>query len=50
VVLKELGPKLKALVNVDDWLPEAYAIADGRAYREYLLYADPFDRFSIAAS
>jgi predicted metal-dependent enzyme (double-stranded beta helix superfamily) len=47
--LAQLTPKLKELVGVDDWLPDAYAAADGGAYRQYLLYADPLDRFSIVS-
>src|SRR6266702_4133249 len=47
--LAQLAPKLKELVVADDWLPDAYAAADGRAYRQYLLYADPLDRFSIVS-
>jgi predicted metal-dependent enzyme (double-stranded beta helix superfamily) len=34
---------------VDDWLPDAYAVADGKAYQQYLLYADPLERFSIVS-
>ncbi|UWU95812.1 cysteine dioxygenase [Bradyrhizobium sp. CB1015] len=47
--LARLVPKLKELVTTDDWLPDAYAAADGKAYRQYLLYADPLDRFSIVS-
>jgi predicted metal-dependent enzyme (double-stranded beta helix superfamily) len=47
--LAQLAPKLKELVVADDWLPDAYAAADGRAYRQFLLYADPLDRFSIVS-
>ncbi|MBC9876601.1 cysteine dioxygenase [Bradyrhizobium sp. INPA01-394B] len=47
--LARLAPKLKELVTADDWLPDAYAAADGKAYRQYLLYADPLDRFSIVS-
>lgn len=47
--LARLAPKLKELVLADDWLPDAYAAADGKAYRQYLLYADPLDRFSIVS-
>lgn len=47
--LAQLAPKLKELVVADDWLPDAYAAADGKAYRQYLLYADPLDRFSIVS-
>jgi len=49
LVLAELAPRLRELINADDWLPEAYAAADGRAYRQYLLYADPLERFSIVS-
>jgi len=47
--LARLAPKLKDLVTTDDWLPDPYAAADGKAYRQYLLYADPLDRFSIVS-
>jgi len=48
-IVAELSPKLKALVSVDDWLPAAYAVADGTAYQQHLLYADPLDRFSVVS-
>jgi 3-mercaptopropionate dioxygenase len=48
-ILAQLAPKLEALIQHDDWLPEAYAVADGRRYRQYLLYADALDRFSIVS-
>ncbi|MGY3454439.1 cysteine dioxygenase [Bradyrhizobium sp. USDA 4353] len=48
-LLAVLAPRLKELVTHDDWLPEAYAVADGHRYRQYLLYADPLDRFSIVS-
>ncbi len=48
-LLAQLTPKLKELIAADDWLPEAYAAVDGSAYRQYLLYADPLDRFSIVS-
>jgi predicted metal-dependent enzyme (double-stranded beta helix superfamily) len=48
-VLDLLGPRLKELVSEDDWLPDAYAVTDGRDYRQFLLYADPLDRFSIVS-
>ncbi|UFZ07514.1 cysteine dioxygenase [Bradyrhizobium ontarionense] len=49
VLLAALAPKLEELVAHDDWLPEAYAVADGGRYRQYLLYADPLERFSIVS-
>ncbi len=48
-VVAQLTPKLKDLVAIDDWLPDSFAVADGKAYRQYLLYADPLDRFSIVS-
>ncbi|MGJ4995364.1 cysteine dioxygenase [Bradyrhizobium sp. HKCCYLS3077] len=48
-LLAALAPKLKDLIAHDDWLPDAYAVADGARYRQYLLYADPLDRFSIVS-
>ena len=48
-ILAELGPKLQALIMSDDWLPAAYAVTAGSTYRQYLLYADPLDRFSIVS-
>ncbi|HLG83922.1 MAG TPA: cysteine dioxygenase [Bradyrhizobium sp.] len=47
--LARLAPKLRELVATDDWLPHAYAASHGEAYRQYLLYADPLDRFSIVS-
>jgi predicted metal-dependent enzyme (double-stranded beta helix superfamily) len=48
-ILAQLAPRLEALIATDDWLPEAYASADGSRYRQYLLYADPLDRFSVVS-
>jgi predicted metal-dependent enzyme (double-stranded beta helix superfamily) len=40
---------LRDLVSHDDWLPEAYAAPSPDAYRQYLLYCDPLERFSVAS-
>ena len=40
---------LAELVAHDDWLPEAFALSDPTHYRQYLLYADPLERFSVAS-
>lgn len=48
-ILAGLAPKLEALIQHDDWLPEAYAVVDGNRYRQNLLYADPLDRFSVVS-
>lgn len=37
------------LVKEDDWLPEAYAQPHPEYYQQYLLYADPEDRFSVVS-
>ena len=47
-----LGPArdlLSALVAHDDWLPEPFAASDPARYRQYLLYGDPLDRFSLVS-
>lgn len=40
---------LAALVARDGWLPEAFARPDPRSYRQYLLHADPLERFSVVS-
>jgi predicted metal-dependent enzyme (double-stranded beta helix superfamily) len=44
-----VSPLLADLVRQDDWLPEEYATAHPQYYRQYLLHADPLDRFSIVS-
>jgi predicted metal-dependent enzyme (double-stranded beta helix superfamily) len=44
------GRKLLAdLIAHDDWLPEAFAEPDPVRYRQYLLYCDPMERFSVVS-
>ncbi len=40
---------LRDLVRVDDWLPEVYARPHPEHYRQYLLYCDPLERFSVVS-
>ena len=40
---------LGALIGHDDWLPEEFARASTEGYRQYLLYCDPLERFSVAS-
>src|SRR5688572_5354166 len=40
---------MKRLVSRDDWLPEAMAQPHPQYYQQYLLYADPRDRFSVVS-
>ena len=40
---------LTRLIARDDWLPDFAAHADETHYRQYLLYCDPLERFSIVS-
>ena len=40
---------LEKLIAVDDWLPEEFTHPHPQYYQQYLLYADPMDRFSIVS-
>jgi len=40
---------LAELVAQDDWLPDAYAQPNPERYQQFLLYADPDDRFSVVS-
>ena len=40
---------LSDLVAHDDWLPDAFAISDPNRYRQYLLYGDPLERFTLVS-
>ena len=49
IILTEGGAFLSALVAEDDWLPEMFAQPHPDHYQQYLLYADPLDRFSMVS-
>jgi predicted metal-dependent enzyme (double-stranded beta helix superfamily) len=40
---------LKELIASDDWLPEFYTVPHPQYYQQYLLYADPLERFSVVS-
>jgi len=40
---------LRGLVSHDDWLPDEFAAPSPESYRQYLLYCDPLDRFSVVS-
>ncbi len=40
---------LRELITHDDWLPEAFAAPSRDVYRQYLLYCDPLERFSVVS-
>jgi len=48
-LLHEGRALLGALIARDDWLPDAFAAPDPERYRQYLLYCDPLERFSIVS-
>ena len=40
---------LRGIVTQDDWLPDAFAVPSSDSYRQYLLYCDPLERFSVVS-
>lgn len=40
---------LENLIAIDDWLPEEFTKPHPQYYQQYLLYADPLDRFSVVS-
>lgn len=48
-VLAEGEPLLGALVREDDWLPPEFSLPGAQSYRQYLLYCDPLERFSVVS-
>ena len=48
--LLEAGEKLlRGLVTHDDWLPAEFAAPAPESYRQYLLFCDPLERFSVVS-
>ena len=43
------GEMLSKLVSADDWLPESFAQPGPASYRQYLLWCDPQERFSVVS-
>ena len=48
-MLDEGEKLLHGLVANDDWLPAAFAAPSPESYRQYLLYCDPLERFSVVS-
>ncbi len=48
-ILAKGKPLLAELVANDDWLPDEYAQPNPERYQQFLLYADPDDRFSVVS-
>ena len=49
VVLDRGQALMLDLITHDDWLPDAFAKPHPDKYQQYLLYCDPFERFSLAS-
>ena len=48
-MLDEGEKLLHGLIIQDDWLPEEFAAPSPESYRQYLLYCDPLERFSVVS-
>ena len=48
-ILERGGAALRALVASDGWLPDEFAEPNPDSYRQYLLYCDPWERFSVVS-
>lgn len=48
-ILAAARPLLADLITHDDWLPDAFAAPNPANYQQYLLYCDPFERFSLVS-
>jgi predicted metal-dependent enzyme (double-stranded beta helix superfamily) len=48
-IIEHGGASLRGLVAEDDWLPPEFAEPDAKHYRQYLLYCDPLERFSVVS-
>ena len=49
LILERGQTLLSSLISHDDWLPEAFARPSTEGYRQYLLYCDPLERFSVVS-
>lgn len=41
--------EMKALVTDSSWLPDPFSLCASEGYRQYLLYCDPLERFSVVS-
>ncbi|MGF6934766.1 putative metal-dependent enzyme (double-stranded beta helix superfamily) [Paraburkholderia sp. UCT70] len=48
-LLEQGAHALRELIRVDDWLPDAYVQPSVERYRQFLLYADARQRFSVVS-
>ncbi len=48
-LLAGVSPELAVLVTTPGWLPEAFTIPHPQYYQQYLLHADPLERWSMVS-
>ena len=48
-IREHAGASLRDVVAADDWLPPEFCEPDPANYRQYLLYCDPLERFSVVS-
>ncbi len=48
-IIERGSAALRDLVAADDWLPNEFAEPHPEQYRQYLLYCDPWERFSVVS-
>jgi predicted metal-dependent enzyme (double-stranded beta helix superfamily) len=48
-LLAAMKPELESLIRRDDWLGETYRQPHPQYYQQYLLHADPLERFSVVS-
>jgi len=48
-IIEHGGTAMRSLVATDDWLPPEFAEPHPEQYRQYLLYCDPWERFSVVS-
>ena len=48
-LLARVGSLVGALVRSDDWLPAEFTVPHPQYYQQYLLHADPQDRYSVVS-
>lgn len=49
ILINESKKYLQALISTDAWLPEFCTIPHPNFYQQYLLHADPLERFSVVS-
>lgn len=48
-ILRDGGALLAELIRHDDWLPDSFSVPDPVRYRQYLLYCDASEKFSVVS-